>query len=237
MRKVLKMTSDYYFYIIILVIISVSFFTFKCLIKTDNVLAKIKENKEEIINNKKVENAKNIKIDIKGKIVNPGVYSLPENSRVIDAINMAGGFSDSADTTLINLSKKLKDEMVVVIYSTDEIKAYNEGKIKTEYVYVEIDSCPDKINNACANEYKSPILEETQEETLENLNTENNSLISINSASLEQLMTLPSIGESKANSIIEYRSQNGNFKNIEEIKNVSGIGDSIFETVKEKITV
>ena len=161
------------------------------------------------------------------------IFCCIKNSVVIDSINVAGGLVEGADTSLINLSKKLTDEMVIVIYSADEIKAYNEGKIKTEYVYVQVDSCPDKINNACAAPYNNS----ASDYNPENSNTDNNSLISINTASLDQLMTLPSIGESKANSIIEYRNQNGSFKDIIDLKNVTGIGDSIFEKIKEKITL
>ena len=64
-----------------------------------------------------------------------------------------------------------------------------------------------------------------------------NGKISINNASKEELMNLPGIGESKAISIIKYREENGNFATIEDIKNVSGIGDSLFDKIKDYITV
>lgn len=65
----------------------------------------------------------------------------------------------------------------------------------------------------------------------------NNILININTASKEGLMTLPSIGESIAQNIIEYRQENGDFKSIEEIKNVKRIGDKTYEKIKDYITV
>ena len=68
-------------------------------------------------------------------------------------------------------------------------------------------------------------------------NEEKNQKVNINKASKEELMTLSKIGESKALAIIEYRETNGNFKSIEDIKNVSGIGDKLFEEIKEYITV
>ena len=63
------------------------------------------------------------------------------------------------------------------------------------------------------------------------------SLVDINTAEAEQLKTLNGIGDSKAKSIIEYREQNGGFKSIEEIKNVTGIGEKMFEKIKDNITV
>ena len=99
--------------------------------------------------NKKAETNKKIKVEIKGAINNPGVYELDDNSRVIDVINIAGGLTENADTSLVNLSKKINDEMVIIIYTREEIENYNNSKIKTEYVYIEVPSCPDKVNEAC----------------------------------------------------------------------------------------
>lgn len=168
-----------------------------------------------------------IKVEIKGAINNPGVYELEDNSRVVDLINVAGGLTENADTSLINLSKKLTDEMVVIIYTREEIENYNNSKIKTEYVYIEVPSCPDKVNEACIEEYQEEI----------NNNEETNKLININTASINELTTLSGIGESKAKLIIEYREQNGNFKEINEITNVKGIGESLLEKIKDSITI
>lgn len=72
---------------------------------------------------------------------------------------------------------------------------------------------------------------------IEEQTKEENTLININTATKEQLQTLNGIGESKANSIIEYRTTNGNFKSIEEIKNVSGISETLYEKIKDSITI
>lgn len=168
-----------------------------------------------------------IKVEIKGAINNPGVYELEDDSRVVDLINISGGLIENADTSLINLSRKLTDEMVVIIYTREEIENYNNSKIKTEYVYIEVPSCPDKVNDACIEEY--------QEET--NDSEEANKLININTASINELTTLSGIGESKAKTIIEYREQNGNFKEINEITNVKGIGEALLEKIKDSITI
>lgn len=197
---------------------------------TKTVLAEVEEKIE--INNQK------LRVDIKGMVATPGVYELEEGSRVIDVINIAGGIVDGANTSLINLSKKLSDEMVIIIYSNEEIENYKNSKIKTEYVYeteyvyIEVDSCPDKVNQACIMEYN---------DTSNNNNGEINSItdnkININTASIDQLTTLSGIGNSKAQSIIDYRNQNGNFNNIEELSNVTGIGESIIEKIKDNITI
>lgn len=183
------------------------------------------ETKDE---NKKAETNKKIKVEIKGAINNPGVYELDDNSRVIDVINIAGGLTENADTNLINLSKKINDEMVIIIYTREEIENYNNNKIKTEYVYIEVPSCPDKVNEACIEDYKEE-KQENKEET--------NNLININTANIDELTKLSGIGEAKAKLIIEYREQNGKFKEIKELTNVKGIGDSLIEKIKDNITI
>lgn len=171
-----------------------------------------------------------IKVDIKGEINAPGVYELNKGERVNDLINKAGGITKNGDTSIINLSKKLEDEMLVIIYSKNEVI-----KLKTNNKETPKDICP-KINNACP---------EKQLETINNQKTENtksdekitDSKISINKATKEQLQSLTGIGETKAEAIIKYRTENGDFKKIEDIKNVSGIGESAFEKIKDQITL
>ena len=181
--------------------------------------------KEEIIEPKS--ETKKIKIDIKGEIQVPGVYELKETDRVSDAIKKAGGLTENADTELINLSKTLTDEMVIIVYNKYEIEEIRKKSDKQETIIKYIEkkcTCPDKTNDACLNK------NENNEPSKENK-------ISLNNATQEELETLPGIGESKAKQIIEYRNQNGGFKEIEEIKNISGIGESTFEKFKEYITI
>lgn len=194
------------------------------------------EYKEEI-----VEEKNSIKVDIKGAVNNPGVYELELNSRVIDAINQAGGLTENADTTLINLSKNLKDEMTIIIYTKEEIEKYKESKKQIEYVYIEVEKCPDKINDACINQNDEPsesntLLDKEEPISSEN-NVEKNALVSINNSTSEELQTISGIGKSKADAIINYRNENGSFKAIEDIKNVSGIGEALFEKIKDFITI
>lgn len=212
--------------LVILISLLIIVFTYY-FIQTETVAAEtnlIEANTEEI---KEEKNTK-IKVEIKGAINNPGVYELNDNSRIIDVINIAGGLTENADTSLINLSKKINDEMVIIIYTREEIENYNNSKIKTEYVYIEVPSCPDKVNEACIEDYKEE-KQENKEET--------NNLININTANIDELTKLSGIGEAKAKLIIEYREQNGKFKEIKELTNVKGIGDSLIEKVKDNITI
>ena len=173
-----------------------------------------------------------IKVDIKGEINAPGVYELNKNDRVNDLINKAGGITKNGDTSIINLSKKLEDEMLVIIYSKNE-----ENKLKTNTNQTPKDICP-KINNACPEKELETITGKENQQAKENNNEKNvTTKISINKATAKELQNLDGIGEAKAEAIVKYREENGNFKKLEDIKNVSGIGDSAFAKIKDKITL
>jgi len=139
---------------------------------------------------------------IAGAVPRPGVYALPEGSRVQDAIAAAGGFLAEAQRTEINLAAFLIDGEKLDI-------PFAEGG--------------------------SPVLPTPVENTgLPGSSTE---LININTASSAELESLPGIGPTTAQKIIEYREQNGAFVSIEDIINVSGIGPGLYERIKDLITV
>ncbi len=186
------------------------------------------EEKEEEIVTEKIEKKEKketnlLKVDIKGEINNPGIYSLVEGSRVIDVIESASGLTNNADTSVINLSKKIEDEMVIIIYSKKEVKDFSKTKEIEKQVQ---EKCIQKDSNALKND----ACIETKE------TTEINGKVNINTATKEELMTLKGIGESKALDIIKYREKK-KFTNIEELKEVSGIGEALFAKIKENITV
>jgi competence protein ComEA len=145
---------------------------------------------------------KSVVVDVKGQVVLPGVYTLSPESRVLDAIGMAGGLLPSADGRELNLAAKLSDEMVIYVPQVGETAPI--------------------INNSTASS------------TTNSLEV---SLVNINTADLTQLMTLSGIGPSKANAILAYRDEHGLFKSIEDIKEVTGIGDLTFENIKNFISV
>ena len=180
-----------------------------------------KEKKEETI-----EKVEEYMVDIKGEVNNPGIYKLKKGSRVIDVVGEAGGLTESADTSVINLSKKITDEMVIIIYSRQEVENWVATKQQEEYLQKKclLEEEGQVENDACIEEKTEP--EEKQPSTMVNINT----------ATKEELMTLPGIGETKAEAIISYREKTP-FQKIEDLKNVSGIGDSTFEEIKSNITV
>ena len=157
-------------------------------------------------------------VDIKGSVKKPGVYQVPADSIVWDAINLSGGFTKNAYTKNINLSQKVKDEMVIYVFSKSEMSKMN-NTVKTDT------TCTTTVIN-----YDNCITTE------KNATETSTSLVNINTASKEELMTVSGIGASKADSIIAYRIKTP-FSKIEDIMNVSGIGESLFEKIKKYITV
>ena len=216
MNKILFYIEKYKTTIILIIILIILLVLYILNISNDKV-----NNNDIVIDEVKEEKeVSTIKVDIKGMVENSGVYEVDSNSRVIDVIEKAI-LKEGANTDYLNLSKKLNDGDVIIVYSND----YIESLKKENIVYIELPcECPDNINNACI---KDEIVNE-------NINT-NDALISINKASKEELMTLPGIGESKAISIIEYREENNGFKVLEDIMNVSGIGESAYNKIKEHI--
>ena len=180
-----------------------------------------KEKKEETI-----EKVEEYMVDIKGEVNNPGIYKLKKGSRIIDVVGEAGGLTESADTSVINLSKKITDEMVIIIYSRQEVENWVATKQQEEYLQKKclLKEEGQVENDACIEEKTEP--EEKQPSAMVNINT----------ATKEELMTLSGIGETKAEAIISYREKTP-FQKIEDLKNVSGIGDSTFEEIKSNITV
>lgn len=166
-------------------------------------------------------NIDNIKVEIKGSVINPGVYTLNKNSTISELVKKASGLESNADISVTNMAKRLEDEDVVIIYSKDEINEMKKGNTSVKYVDKEC-MCP-MINNVSL-----------FDEAVTNLDgiIIDTGKVSLNSATKEELMTLPGIGESKANLIIEYRENNNGFKTIEEIMNVKGIGKSMYEKIK-----
>ncbi len=212
--------------IIVSIIIFVLSLTIFLLTKID--FSKEEDKVEEISSIEKIdkkEEPKLFKVDIKGEVKNPGIYSLNEGSRVIDVIESAHGLTNNADTSVINLSKKIEDEMVIIIYSKSEVSDFKKTKEVEKQVQ---DKCIQKDTNALKND--ACIENNKSNET----NKENK--VNINTASLDELMTLNGIGETRAKDIIKYREKT-KFEKIEDIKNVQGIGESLFAKIKENITV
>ena len=154
-------------------------------------------------------------VHITGEVKYWGVLELEKGSRIIDAVNKAGGFTDEADTEKVNLAYELTDGVKVYIPSKNVDK---ESNITTqEYITTESGD--------------NEIVEETE------MKHSSNILVNINEATQTELETLPGIGPSIALKIILYRKENGKFSTIEDIKNISGIGENKFESIKDLISL
>lgn len=201
----------------------------------------IKKNKDVEVNNEisktsleKEEKTKTIFVDVKGEVISPGVYEVEENSRVIDVISNAGGFTNNAYTRYLNLSKKLEDENVIIVNSISEIEDIKSRK-NQEIIKETENTISIKKEEIITNDFQEPNEEEnnnSSNETEEELNL----VVNINTATIEELSKIKGIGESTAKKIIEYREANGKFESIDDIKKVKGIGDKKYEQIKEYIT-
>ena len=218
MGKILSFCKNYYLActFILLTIISIVYLSF-----SNNRSVSAHELNDDIqkecICDCNKDNDIEVLVDIKGAVKNPGVYKLNSNSIVNDVIEAAGGLLKNASTNDINLSKAIYNEMVIYVSTKDEIKNKQNA---TNNVIPSSSSNNANIDNGGVSN-----------------NCINNLKVNINTASLEDLMTLNGIGEAKALKILEYRNTNGLFKVIEDIKNVSGIGDAFYDKIKDYITI
>lgn len=169
--------------------------------KISNIIEEDQEVDDNIIENK-------IVIHITGEVEEEGVIELEKGARISDAIEEAGGTTEEADLSNVNLAYSLSDGQKVKIPNINE---------KDEEIIVVEEKAGDNI-----------IIEG---------NKSKEEKININKVAQTEIETLPGIGPSTALKIITYRNEHGKFKNIEDIKNVSGIGDSKFENIKEYICV
>ena len=190
-------------------------------LSSDKIEAEVEiENKTENVDKEIIEEDK-ICIYITGEVNNSGVYYLENGSRIIDAINLAGGTTNNANLSKINLAYVLEDGMKINIPSNNDLK----NNPNFEYIT--------KASGDGANDVVKNI--DNESDSLKS--SDKIDVVNINTASQTELETLPGIGPSLALKIIKYREENGDFKSVEDIKNVSGIGDSRFENIKEYIVV
>lgn len=145
-----------------------------------------------------------IYVQVSGAVAHPGVYQLPEGSRIFEAIELAGGVTAEADITSVNQAQFLSDGQMIYMYAVGE-----EGA-------------------------EGAATEAAGEKTAE---AESDDRVNINTATTEQLMTLPGIGQSKAESIISFREEHGAFCSVEEIMNIEGIKEGVFSKIKDRIKV
>lgn len=150
-----------------------------------------------------------------GQVNVPGVYELEEGSRIGDAIELAGGMAEEAAADALNLAQPLSDGLMIRIPSVEEMEKGGAGTVMVSGGTGEAGTAGSGGT----------------------LPGDGGSLVSINKATKEQLMTLPGIGESKAEAILSYRQEYGGFGSVEEIMNISGIKEGVYLKIKDKITI
>jgi competence protein ComEA len=162
--------------------------------------------------------AKVLLVHVTGAVEKPGVYELPEGARVIEAVNKAVPTGE-ANLDVLKLATKVVDEQT--IYVPVKTAAVQPGAV------------------GATNPPAEPVAPLTLMSTAGATNSAQltGGKININTADQSQLDTLPGIGPAYAQRIIQYREINGPFKTIQDIKQVSGIGDKRFEQLKDLITV
>lgn len=151
---------------------------------------------------------KSIVVDIKGEVKHPGVYTLAAGLRVNDAIQYAGGLTNKADEDQINLAQKLADEMVINVPARGE-----KGTAAAESGIPSADGGQGMDGGGAE------------------------SMVNVNTADAEELQKLPGIGPAKAAAIINYRKQHGLFKKVDDLTNVTGIGEKSLERMKPQAKV
>lgn len=179
---------------------------------TQSQLYFIEETSEEYLTSVDIPQSEEliIYIDIKGAVNRPGLYQLSEGSRMVDAIEAAGGLTTEADDRTINLAEKLLDQQKIIVYTESEM---------AEQLMQE-----DRDNLLERDVYPSNPSDATQK-------------ININIATIDELQALPNIGPKKAQAIIEYRQTNGSFQTIDQIKEIKGIGEKTYEELAHLISV
>ncbi len=151
-------------------------------------------------------------VHVCGAVEVPGVYVLPEGSRVVDAVKAAGGTLESASGEALNQALPVTDGMQIYVPTMEEAEKSQE--------WIHTGDASEQPGSAAV--------------------SESNGLagkININTADVTTLCTLPGIGESRASSIVAYREEHGGFSTIEDITKVSGIKDAAFGKIKDKICV
>ena len=147
-----------------------------------------------------------VQVYICGAVASPGVYTLPGGSRVVQAVEAAGGFLPDAEEKILNLARKIEDGEQITVWTREEAE--------------NMESTETPQQNTGGTEQAS-----------------GSGKVNLNTAGKEELMTLSGIGESRADAIIAYREANGPFGSVEEIMNIEGIKEKMFEKIRGSIEV
>ena len=149
----------------------------------------------------------NCYVDIKGEVLRPGVYEFSCESRIQEVIKKAGGFTEEADETKINLAQKITDQMQIIV---PNLHSKQEGGV------TEGNSEKGNLSNTTLSNSKQ-------------------GTVNINTATLEELQTIKGIGKKKAEAILQYRKEHGAFRTKEDLLQVKGIGKKALEAIESQV--
>ena len=150
----------------------------------------------------------NCYMDIKGEVLRPGVYEFSCESRIQEVIKKAGGFTEEADETKINLAQIITDQMQIIV---PNLHSKQEGGV------TEGNSEKGNTSNTTPSNSKQ-------------------GTVNINTATLEELQTIKGIGKKKAEAILQYRKEHGAFRTKEDLLQVKGIGKKALEAIESQVT-
>ena len=150
----------------------------------------------------------NCYVDIKGEVLRPGVYEFSCESRIQEVIKKAGGFTEEADETKINLAQKITDQMQMIV---PNVNSKQEGGV------TEGNSEKGNSSNTTPSNSKQ-------------------GTVNINTATFEELQTIKGIGKKKAEAILQYRKEHGSFRTKEDLLEVKGIGKKALEAIESQVT-
>ena len=170
-----------------------------------------KSEETESVSRQDQEETSGIYVHVCGAVQNPGVYELAEGSRVYQALAAAGGLREDADQEYLNQAELLQDGQQVLVYTQEEVAdgVPNQGLTQSQA----------QADGSAAG------------------NSSSSGKVNLNTADKDQLLTLPGIGDTRAEAILAYRAANGSFASIEEIMNVEGIKEKMYEKLKDYIEV
>ena len=163
-----------------------------------------------------------IYVDVDGAVLQPGVYSLPDNARVFDAVDAAGGLLPEACSEILNQAEHVSDGQKLYIMTKEEWEVQKELGGSQEWTGTQEGTGKQGQNGT----------QGTQKQA-----EQDDELVDLNRATESELCTLPGIGQTRAQAIIAYREASGGFRSIDEIQNVSGIKSGTYEKIKNKIKV